>query len=105
MSGVYRRHSPLSPLIAHAASFCDPTFFHYLARPPQSQRTVRYVFGDDAARGGIRLVADCNGRDQCGVAAHKYIVTDGGRMLAHAIVVTRDGARADVGALTEVSIA
>ena len=69
------------------------------------QRVGGHIFGDAGACADIRAVADGDGRDQRGIAAHKDALADARDVLVHAVVVAGDGAGADIGSFADLRVA
>jgi hypothetical protein len=87
------------------APFAHPSFLNGLVTARDCQRFGGHIVGDGAACRDIRAVADGQGRNQRRVRADEHAVANHGAVLALAVVVAGNRARADIGALANRRVA
>ena len=83
----------------------DPAGFCGLAAASQRQSSGGNVFGNAGASSNVSAVADGDWGDQGGVGTDENAVADGGLVLVDAVVITGDGASADVDVCSDVGVA
>src|SRR5207245_10038287 len=82
-----------------------PALLDHLAGAAEGEGPGGDVLRDRAAGGDVRALPDRDGGDERRVAAHEDLGLDPRRVLAGAVVVAGDGARADVHARPDGGIA
>src|SRR6185437_7696453 len=83
----------------------SPTRLNRLFGTFERQRVGRHVLGYYRAGADIGAVADLNRRDQRRIGANEGPLADIGAMLGGAVIITGDGAGANIGAGTDVRVA
>ena len=102
---VDRCSAALRLLSAQFLSTADPACFVFLTRTAQRQGICRDVLRDHAACGHVAIRADLDRRDQSRIAADEDMLPDVGFVFVHAVVITGNGSRPDVGAVADGGIA
>src|SRR5579859_5811893 len=87
------------------AAGSSPTLLRYLARAAYGKGVGGDVLGDARRGADVGPVSDADRRYQRGVAANEDAFADARLMLVDAIVVTEDGAGADIAARADLRIA